>query len=201
MDALDHARPIIVTTLLCLYLPVPFVLLWFNGLLPWWRRWGAWSYALHTPMYLALVVITAATHRLWAWGAWDWADWLRWLGAAVIVACLTLLAITYRDIDLRTLIIFRQIRPDEKRRMITTGIYGSVRHPRYALVMAGAVGNALLAGTPAVTAAAIAAVLLSLAVTRMEERELMGYFGEEYARYARRVPAFIPRRYRRASRR
>ncbi len=69
------------------------------------------------------------------------------------------------------------------------GPHRCVRHPLYAfafLVLWGAAIN------PLGLATAIWASLYLVIGSRFEERRLLGLYGEDYARYRQRVPAFLP---------
>jgi protein-S-isoprenylcysteine O-methyltransferase Ste14 len=77
--------------------------------------------------------------------------------------------------------------------LATTGPYARVRHPQYAgfvLIMLG-----FLFQWPTLLTLAMFPVLVWMYVrlARGEEREAAAGFGDAYARYAMRVPAFIPR--------
>jgi protein-S-isoprenylcysteine O-methyltransferase Ste14 len=75
--------------------------------------------------------------------------------------------------------------------LLSEGIYGRARHPRYASVMLGITAFALFANYLA------SYILLPLSavglyfVTVLEERELRARFGEEYVKYSER--AFLVR--------
>jgi protein-S-isoprenylcysteine O-methyltransferase Ste14 len=82
----------------------------------------------------------------------------------------------------------------QKRQVLaTTGPYAHLRHPQYVgfvLVMLG-----FLVQWPTLLTLAMFPVLVWMYVhlARQEEREVRAQFGEVYADYARRVPAFVPR--------
>ena len=83
-----------------------------------------------------------------------------------------------------------EIRTDT--RLVTTGAFGLVRHPLYLsiiLIWAGA-SVALLSWFMA--ACTIVLVPLFVARSRLEERLLVDHFGDEYRRYAERVPMLVP---------
>ncbi len=83
---------------------------------------------------------------------------------------------------------------EKTRRLATGGPYAHTRNPLY-------VGSVLMAAGVAVAAASpwagLAIVLYLVAfypsVIREEARFLAGRFGDEYAAWARAVPAFVPR--------
>lgn len=81
----------------------------------------------------------------------------------------------------------------QRRGLASTGPYSYVRHPQYVgfvLVMFG-----FLLQWPTILTLAMFPVLMWMyaRLARLEERESFSSFGQEYADYAARVPAFIPR--------
>jgi protein-S-isoprenylcysteine O-methyltransferase Ste14 len=77
-------------------------------------------------------------------------------------------------------------------RLITTGPYALVRHPMYLAVVLAGLGALLIYRTWSMLFFSFN--MFGLVVrARREERALMAEFGEEWAEYARRTPAFVPR--------
>lgn len=75
----------------------------------------------------------------------------------------------------------------------SSGIYGTLRHPRYTGSFLAILGACILAGTgPAWIAAGVWLVLMVIVIA-LEEREMRARFGEAYGDYCRQVPRFIPR--------
>jgi protein-S-isoprenylcysteine O-methyltransferase Ste14 len=77
--------------------------------------------------------------------------------------------------------------------LATTGLYAHVRHPQYVgfiLIMLG-----FLLQWPTLLTLIMFPILVTMYVrlARREEREALAEFGEAYARYMARVPAFFPR--------
>lgn len=77
--------------------------------------------------------------------------------------------------------------------LATTGAYARIRHPQYVgfvLIMLG-----FLFQWPTLLTLAMFPILLFMysRLARREERDALAEFGEQYARYRERVPAFIPR--------
>jgi protein-S-isoprenylcysteine O-methyltransferase Ste14 len=77
--------------------------------------------------------------------------------------------------------------------LLTEGIYGHLRHPRYVEFTLALTGWSLFAnylGLYVITALCVAAIYL---VVLVEERELRERYGQAYADYSARVPRFVPR--------
>lgn len=77
--------------------------------------------------------------------------------------------------------------------LLTEGIYGRIRHPRYVEFTLALVGYSLFAnylGLYILTALALAGLYL---IVLIEERELRQRYGQAYADYSARVPRFVPR--------
>lgn len=77
--------------------------------------------------------------------------------------------------------------------MVTSGLYGRVRHPQYFALFIITVG--MLIQWPTLVTAAMWPVLMFMyyRLARREEKEMEKHFGDHYAAYRRRVPMFLPR--------
>lgn len=73
-----------------------------------------------------------------------------------------------------------------------SGIYAHLRHPRYGAMFCAVLGACLIAGTPRLWIVAAVWWIVERFAIALEERELLARFGEPYAAYRRRVPAFLP---------
>lgn len=83
----------------------------------------------------------------------------------------------------------RGVREPEDEPLRRGGLNRLVRHPLYAggfLILWGRVDGAFALAT------AVWGSLYLLVGARLEERKLLALYGEDYAEYRRRVPAFIP---------
>lgn len=101
----------------------------------------------------------------------------------------------FRDLPLRVLVGIPELSAAPgKGTLITTGIYGTIRHPRYLQMDLALLGYVLIANYPAVYLLYLLWLAGIRLVVAVEERELAARFGEEYRRYRERVPRFIPRR-------
>ena len=110
------------------------------------------------------------------------------IAAAIEVQC-------RRRLKLSMLVGLPEIAPDRTARtLLTDGVYGIVRHPRYVSVFFGLIAVALF--TNYLAAYVILGVLTPIiyVMTLLEERELRDRFGKEYVDYSQRVPRFVPRK-------
>jgi protein-S-isoprenylcysteine O-methyltransferase Ste14 len=192
VSAMPSVLPVVAAVLACLYLPVPFIMAWFHAFDPVWKRMGVWSYLLHVPVYLSLVAATATLYRVWPAIAWPWHPAASALGAALVAGAFALLFSTHSQVDFRTLIAAPQVTGARDRALLTSGVYARIRHPRYTVLMVGALGNFLLTGYELLLAAFFLTTAATIIMTQLEERELVAHFGDAYRLYRERVPAFFP---------
>ena len=78
-------------------------------------------------------------------------------------------------------------------RLATTGAYARIRHPQYVgfvLIMFG-----FLLQWPTLVTLVLFPILVFMyaRLGRMEEKDMLAQFGDEYARYAARTPKYVPR--------
>ena len=78
--------------------------------------------------------------------------------------------------------------------LLTEGIYGVVRNPRYLEVAIGTLAYGVFSNYVGAYCMAIVTVPLIHLIVLLEEKELAARFGEEYEAYRMRVPRYIPRR-------
>ena len=193
---MDTAR-YIVTMILAVSMP-PAVLLWFaiHPFSRFWRGLGlAWTYSilsLPTLLFMAWVIV----ERRWIMSV-DYGTSYWTVALAVVVVGLGSVIAVKRKRHLTFAILAGAPQLSEKRypgTLLTEGIYGKIRHPRYVEVTLFVLAYALFGNHLAGYVIFIMTVVCLYPVVLMEERELLERFGEEYAEYARRVPRFIPRR-------
>ena len=77
-------------------------------------------------------------------------------------------------------------------RLATTGPYARVRHPQYVAFIAILLG--FLLQWPTILTMLMFPVLVAMygRLAVLEEREMLGQFGEDYSRYSARTPRFVP---------
>ncbi len=130
--------------------------------------------------------------------------WLRWTMHGIQIAGLVFGALSFEHMDIREFMGFRQVWRYLIRRevagniegltgkeLVTTGVYGIVRHPMY---LAGIV---IVTFSPILTTSGLTFTLLAdsyfLFGVFIEERRFLKIFGDEYREYMERVPRLIPR--------
>jgi protein-S-isoprenylcysteine O-methyltransferase Ste14 len=137
------------------------------GAIPWWLT--GWRAAAPAPM----------------WG-------IRAVGVALILAAGLVLLSGFARFAINGLGTPAPLAPP--RSLVVGGVYKYVRNPMYLAVVAAVVGQALWLGHLSLVLYAAAAGLAMAAFARwVEEPELLERFGDEYARYRRAVPGWLPR--------
>lgn len=76
--------------------------------------------------------------------------------------------------------------------LVTDGIYGTVRHPQYVGLLVLVVGFLIQWPTIATVLMAPGLFVMYYRLARREEADLEAAFGDEYRRYKKLVPAFLP---------
>lgn len=190
---LDHVR--YVFALLWL-LSFPLLLLWIavHTLVAFWRRMGV------VTTYVVLVSGTAAvsallfTVRAPLLAAEFGTGPLLWgLAAASYAASLAFETGARKHLRARVLVGVPELKGEgEPDGLLTEGIYGRLRHPRYVGATFGYLASAFLSNYLFLWAALPLFVLLLHTVVLLEERELEDRFGDAWRAYAARVPRYVP---------
>ena len=77
--------------------------------------------------------------------------------------------------------------------LATTGVYEYVRHPQYIGFIVIMLGFLLQWPTLLTLLMFPVLVVMYVRLARLEEREALREFGDQYRAYMQRVPAFLPR--------
>ena len=80
-----------------------------------------------------------------------------------------------------------------EQKLVRSGVYGRIRHPRYAQFIVGLLGYALVANYLTAYLTWLLWLPGVYVLVLFEEKELRERFGEEYDRYCREVPRFVPK--------
>jgi protein-S-isoprenylcysteine O-methyltransferase Ste14 len=116
--------------------------------------------------------------------------WQAWLGGAIFAAALWLFRRTHKDLG-RNWSVTLEVR--ERHTLVTSGVYGRVRHPMYSAFWLWAVAQALLLPNWIAGPAGLVGfgTLFALRVHR-EEQLMLETFGDEYRRYMARTARILP---------
>lgn len=123
-------------------------------------------------------------------------DWGVAMASAVLaVGSAAFLLVAVRTLGKQWSLLPRLV---EEHVLIQQGPYSVVRHPIYTAMLGMLLSTSLAFGLSSfVVVAAASYIVGTILRIRMEERLLNQTFGEQYAAYSRRVPAFLPVRWRR----
>jgi len=183
------------TLVLWLSLPAA-VVFWviIHPLADFWRRLGP------TVTYLVvLMVLLPVGYVCWLWrGVALEARYPARLSFVVAGLALYALAVVIevkcrKHLKLRTLVGVPELSAEAPGKLLTEGIYGQTRNPRYLDLMIAMFGFALIFNYRAMHWMAVLCVPAFYLVTRLEERELRQRFGAPYEAYLSQVPRFVPR--------
>lgn len=121
-------------------------------------------------------------------GVWPLAGFVTWLGLAIAVAGVLLVAVAQHEMGAS----FRIGIDDQETALVENGLFAFVRNPIFTglgILLGGIFLAAPCLWSLALWVGASATVALQ---TRLEERHLLVMHGEAYRRYASRVGRFIP---------
>lgn len=86
-------------------------------------------------------------------------------------------------------------RARQQNRLVTTGLYGLVRHPQYTGLFIGLFGEGVVHWPTLFSVGLFPVIVLAYGLLALsEEKRVIEQFGEEYREYQRCVPMFFPRR-------
>lgn len=177
---------------------LPLGVLFWLVIHPWARRWQklgpARTYLIVLPV-LAVLGVLLFRVRAVILGADLGANAIL-IGIAVLFfAASSWFEFRYwKQISIATLAGVPELTTPEKRKskLLREGIYGVVRHPRYASAGLGVIGNALFINYLGLYMLLLLIFPIGFVLLALEERELVDRFGEEYRQYQRDVPQLIP---------
>lgn len=160
-------------------------------------------------LYSAVSGVTAAVAIYLIWQVpdrviWNAPSWLRWLLHAVQAAGFLFGIQAFQYLDKWEFMGFRQVwrylakgevagnlEGMTDRELVTTGVYGIVRHPLYVA------GIIIFTFSPNITVNGLTITVLAdlyfIFGMFIEERRFLNIFGEQYREYRKKVPMMIPR--------
>lgn len=124
-----------------------------------------------------------------SWAALPLPEWLRWVGAGVVVIALALLIWAHQTLSAS---FSGNLEIREQHKLITTGPYQWIRHPIYTAIMLWALGLALITANWFVACLPIAFAVFFWLRVPLEEKMMLEGFGNEYGEYLKRTARFLP---------
>jgi protein-S-isoprenylcysteine O-methyltransferase Ste14 len=124
------------------------------------------------------------------WASLNLPAWARWLGVPIGAATIALVTWMFHTLghNLTDTVVTRQ-----NASLVTGGPYRWVRHPMYVSLMLATIANTLVADNGYLAVIGTAAILVVIARTRIEERNLVTRFGRDYENYMADTGRFVPR--------
>ena len=179
-------------------------LFWFSvhPLIRFWRRVGPHlTLALHYGLMIALATVVVLLRRWILAVEFGTRPVLVGLGAALFVIAAVLRYLINKQLPGKILSGLPELAPERyESKLLTQGVFAHVRHPRYAQLLLVFLAFALFSNYLAAYIVFLAGLVWVQVLVRVEEKELLDRFGEEFVRYSRQVPRrFIPRLSRRPS--
>lgn len=174
--------------------PVPLFFGLFQFSPDFFKRFGYWNYAVALNIYILTTISVLTFLPLFTILRYPLPGTIAVVGIILVLAGILATTIAGLHLSLATLIALPQIHPERfPSKLITTGIYRFVRHPRYVGYWLIALGLALATGFLAMWALFFWAVIGLSMMAYLEEKELQKRFGKEYTDYMQRVPQFFPK--------
>lgn len=175
---------------------VPPAFLWWyviHPLAPRLRRFGAKPTLTAMAVLFAVMAVALYQFRGALVGRdLGWNPGLFAVGVVVYAICLRVELRTRRHLKFRTLAGVPEL-AGESDVLLNRGIYAEIRHPRYLAVLLGLLSYALMINYTGLYYLTIGALPGIAIIVSLEEKELIGRFGDAYLEYRARVPAIVPK--------
>jgi protein-S-isoprenylcysteine O-methyltransferase Ste14 len=177
------------------YFTIPFFWLLVHPFTGFWQRRRGRTYAAYgIAIWLGFLGLFLATGSFWFEERFARGWPLAAAGLALLAVEPLMISRIEGELDIPILVGWAERDPGQfPPRLVESGIYARVRHPRYLSAMAVLMGTALLSGSWRLLYLSVLSVPLYYLLTWVEERELLRRIGAPYAEYRRRVPRFFPR--------
>ena len=181
--------------LIFLMVSVPIPIIWFviHPFIDFWRKHPQWYKVVAFCWVVSIVFFFSI--RAWVWSLQVQLRFLPVVGGVVAIALAVWLDVQRAKVFSRTQLIGlpEVVRDNHKSVLVTEGIYGRLRHPRYVSYLFFSWGMALMTRFVSVYFAAVYLTVGLYVVMILEERELKERFGKAYEVYMKKVPRWWPR--------
>jgi len=195
MTEVLHAARHALAVLLVVSIPAA-ILYWYliHPFVGFWRRRGpAVTYVVVGMVCVALMAALLPWRSVLLGDPWPFSWPLAVVGLLLYGAALALEIACRRHLRFSVLAGTPELSREDPGRLLTEGIYGRTRNPRYLAILVALLAFALILNYPGLYALWALSVPALYLVIFLEERELAERFGAEYRRYVERVPRLLPR--------
>lgn len=177
------------------YFAIPFFWLLVHPFTEFWKRRRGRTYLAYAVfLWLAFLAVFGATSEFWFAERFARGWPLIAVGLALLIVEPLVISRAEGELGLPILVGWAERDPAQfPPRLVESGIYRRVRHPRYLSAMCVLLGTAMLSGAWRLLYLSVLSLPLYFLLTWVEERELLRRIGAPYAEYRRRVPRFFPR--------
>ena len=172
------------------------VIYWFvvHPFVAFWRRLGARTSLVilfGSMIMLAVALIPVRDVLLIA----DWGVRLPLLvpGLLLYIAAIVFQTIVSRQLTRSIMVGVPELSSRDRGSLLTDGIYGRTRNPRYLVIIVATLSLALMLNYAGLWLFFVILIPVLMVIVRLEEKELRERFGEPYEDYCRAVPRFLPR--------
>ena len=198
MEGTMNTARYVVAVIILVSLP-PGMLLWFviHPFVGFWRRFGpVWTYAVLGGPVIAMMVGLYVARDVLLGSDLGTSIPLIVLSVACLVVGTVIAKKRSKHLTKAILSGIPELRRQggDRGTLLTEGVYGRIRHPRYVEILFWIAAYACFANFLGLYLLLVLSVPTIYLIVLLEERELRDRFGEEYEEYCRRVPRFVPRR-------
>ncbi len=154
------------------------------------RRDPFWWYCWHVPASYGAFFFSLFDATMWHWTTLGPAlGYIRWVGIPLVAAGIVIRLVSRLTLGKQ---FSSQVQTTPSHRLITTGIYRSIRHPAYLGYLCLLFGIPLCFGSVGGLACGLATVPSLLYRIRIEEAALKDWFPDQYHRYQATTRKLIP---------
>lgn len=177
---------------------IPMFLIELHVAINFWRKLSVWTYLIVLLEWLPIGFVLFLLQDVILFSELKLGLLSLVLGIILIIAGIILHAWTAKLIGIKATIGYTELKPEEqnidRKGLITSGPFSVVRHPSYWAHTAIIIGIFFMTGIITVGIIAIIDLVITYFITTtLEDRELVGRFGDLYREYQREVPKFFPK--------
>lgn len=182
-DAVYHV--VLYSGLLCSALPVFYVLTW--KFLGFWRKHRVLFYIFALSLFGGTFALFYLNRNDWLLFYEAFPQFVQITGLVLYSLSFILIRISHHHLDLKTILFYSALK-QKHGDLVTGGIYKVVRHPVYALIPLFIAGSFMYTGEFILIIPFAVNVLLRWYYARLEEKYLIGAYGQSYSAYKAATP-------------